>query len=335
MESNMKTLFKFLSMLIIILVSQSYSQAIESIDPDSLLKGSTKSISILGQDTHFMTGNDQTDSVWISLNGNYIFSSDITVYDESHLDAVFQIPSDTETGKWDLFVTQTTGYSTLDSSEAITIYKDENPPPSPPDSGITFTKIIGENVTDAGPSKNCAWGDYDNDGFLDLYVVNYRESNYLYHNNTNNTFTFVNFSNRSRASYSCSWGDYDNDGDLDIFIANYSEDNLLYKNIGNGQFDEINNIVLSNDLGKSKDASWCDYDCDGYIDLYVSNTSSDFLYKNTGDGNFNKIESDNFNIENYSVNCIWGDYNNDGNMDIFISSSRSDNLLYKNNGDGS
>ena len=105
----------------------------------------------------------------------------------------------------------------------------------------TFTKITtGDIVTDGGQSVGSGWGDYDNDGDLDLFVTNrWGEDNFLYSNNGDGTFTKVTTGNIvTDGSYSGggSWGDYDNDGDLDLFVANgggSSQNNFLYANNGN------------------------------------------------------------------------------------------------------
>ncbi len=107
-----------------------------------------------------------------------------------------------------------------------------------------FTAITtGAIVTEARPFHGSAWGDYDNDGFLDLFVVNIAESgnNFLYHNNGDGTFEKVvegSLVNESGFSMGRAWGDYDNDGFLDLFVANGGIDgqikNFLYRNNGNG-----------------------------------------------------------------------------------------------------
>ena len=79
---------------------------------------------------------------------------------------------------------------------------------------------------DIANSAGCAWGDYDNDGYLDLFVVNATQKSFLYHNNGAAAFTkvtegsLVNDGGPGVVSVGCSWGDYDNDGFLDLFVAN-------------------------------------------------------------------------------------------------------------------
>ncbi|TDI93487.1 MAG: T9SS type A sorting domain-containing protein [Caldithrix sp.] len=101
---------------------------------------------------------------------------------------------------------------------------------------ISFTRITsGAIANDGGISLGCSWGDYDNDGDLDLFVANsVSEDNFLYRNNGNGSFTRITSGaivNDGGSSLGCSWGDYDNDGDLDLFVAN-RENNLLYQNNG-------------------------------------------------------------------------------------------------------
>src|SRR5262245_33614231 len=86
----------------------------------------------------------------------------------------------------------------------------------------TFTKITtGLIVTDGGDSSGCAWGDFDNDGFPDLFVGNGSTKNFLYRNNGDGTFAKITNAVPARDSgYGSSWGDFDSDGWLDLFVSN-------------------------------------------------------------------------------------------------------------------
>src|SRR5437667_449126 len=113
-----------------------------------------------------------------------------------------------------------------------------------PPARAQFTAITnGAVVTDHGDSTGCAWADYDNDGYLDLFVANEQnQNNFLFHNNGDGTFsksTSGNIVNDGGASYGCAWGDYDNDGFLDLFVANLNQNNFLYHNNRDGTFTRI------------------------------------------------------------------------------------------------
>jgi hypothetical protein len=165
---------------------------------------------------------------------------------------------------------------------------------------LTFQKITtGSIATDDGNSVACSWGDYDNDGFLDLFITNggtvSTQSNFLYHNNGDGTFTKITFGSivTDIGGFSgCAWGDYDNDGCLDLFVCNYGNSNLLYHNNGDGTFTRVTAGSPVNDAANSVGCAWGDYDNDGFLDLFVANgaygdvSQTNFLYHN--DGNANK-----------------------------------------------
>jgi len=160
----------------------------------------------------------------------------------------------------------------------------------------TFTKITtGNIVNDISWGSGCSWGDYNNDGWLDLYVTNGGGGpNFLYKNNHNGTFTKITagaIANDQDNSFGCNWGDYDNDGDLDMFVANNQlQKNSLYRNDGGDNFTKITNEIVANEISSSVGASWGDYNNDGKLDLFVVNQGyntppeNDFLYKNIGAG---------------------------------------------------
>ena len=208
----------------------------------------------------------------------------------------------------------------------------------------TFTRITsGKIVSDGGNSTGCAWADYDNDGYLDLFVANNNENNFLYHNNRDGTFTKIT-SGRivtdGGSSLGAAWGDYDNDGFLDLFVANANQRNFLYHNNGDGTFGKITSGAIVVDVGYSWGAAWADYDNDGFLDLFVANGppsgpgQNDFLYHNNGDGTFTKVTTGSLvNDGAIGDGCAWGDYDHDGFLDLFVTNlNGQNNLLYRNNG---
>jgi hypothetical protein len=209
----------------------------------------------------------------------------------------------------------------------------------------------GSIVTDAEWSAAAAWADFDNDGFLDLFVANggfsaNRKSS-LYRNQGNGTFskmTAGNIANDVAGSVCGIWGDYDNDGFRDLFLANYGQKNVLYRNNGDGTFVKMGAGVvgrIASDAGNSLGAAWGDYDNDGSLDLFVTtpNDRPNFLYRNQGNGTFVRMtnsvpEADRNNKGDRSHGCAWGDYDNDGYLDLFVVNKYAKNSLYRNNGDG-
>ena len=207
-----------------------------------------------------------------------------------------------------------------------------------------FTRILtGAIAMDVGNSYGCCWGDYDNDGYPDLFVAYNGGRSYLYHNRGNGTFLKVtngvivtNIAN----SASGAWGDYDNDGYLDLFVANLGQKNFLYHNNGDGTFSSITNSGIGQEASYSWGGAWEDYDNDGYLDLFVANGQpngtgvKDYLFRNAGDGTFIKVTRGSLVSDSAAGDgCAWGDYNNDGFVDLFVSNiNGQNNFLYRNNG---
>lgn len=220
----------------------------------------------------------------------------------------------------------------------------------------TFTKqVFGILVTDGVMSESGTWGDYDNDGDLDLFVgdggFDLPRMNSLYRNEGNGNFNEVTaFAMPSEPSYSTStsWADYDNDGFLDLYCANLTPANntsvpgkdLIYHNDGDGTFTKVTTGALANTAARCFGVAWSDYDNDGDVDLFVChNSGSNFLQRNNGNGSFTTTFASSVGSivadGGSSIACSWGDYNNDGFMDLFVGNWGQNDFLYKNDGDGS
>jgi enediyne biosynthesis protein E4 len=219
------------------------------------------------------------------------------------------------------------------------------------DGGSTFTRILtGPVANDLGAWSSGVWGDYDNDGWPDLFVANWPpNSDALYRNNRDGTFTKIiqgDIVNETALGNNAVWGDYDNDGYLDLFVVNEGHKNFLYRNNRNGSFTLITNGIVSDDVVRnSQSAAWADFDNDGYLDLFVANGQAEptvvgennFLYRNNGEGTFTKITSGHLvNDGAVSRSCAWGDYDNDGFLDLFVGNGGGPgsgdhfNFLYRN-----
>jgi hypothetical protein len=163
----------------------------------------------------------------------------------------------------------------------------------------TFAGVTGQEVViDEGSSFGGSWGDYDNDGDLDLFVPNLWSAltpgNLLYNNDGYGVLARVtdgDIVSDTGSSRGSAWGDYDNDGDLDLFVTNDSDIavNFLYENDGTGVFARITTGELVNDVGSWSGAAWGDYDRDGDLDLMVASCldgdNDNVLYRNNGNGN--------------------------------------------------
>ncbi len=138
--------------------------------------------------------------------------------------------------------------------------------------------LLGSWDTETGPlgdrsdGRGVVWGDYDNDGDLDLYVCNLFAPNRLLRNDGGLTFTDVSaapLNDEDSVSRGACWGDYDNDGDLDLYIAKGTT-NRLFRNDGESGFVDVSDEALA-DAGVGAEGVFADYDADGDLDLYLGN----------------------------------------------------------------
>ncbi len=219
---------------------------------------------------------------------------------------------------------------------------------APPD--VEYENIaprIGVCKTNSG--RGSVVFDYNNDGYLDIAITGPHSGCSLYRNNGDGTFTDVSVESGMDAcvnGFAIVAGDYDNDGFQDLFVTRlgfYHGRASLYHNNGDGTFTDVTEEAGLNTWGPTFTAHWVDYDCDGYLDLFVSYNiaevfdrhSSNRLFHNNGDGTFTDVTAKAGLYTSFAtIGSSWGDYNNDGYPDLFLSSFMGRPMLFRNNGDG-
>jgi enediyne biosynthesis protein E4 len=210
-------------------------------------------------------------------------------------------------------------------------------------------------------------GDYNNDGYPDIYLCNYGP-NVLLENKGNGTFTDVTKKSNTAGGKECSigavWLDYDNDGLLDLYVGNYldfdpsykyyyapdgfpgpmaydSQKDVLYHNKGNGVFEDVTESMGITDVdGRAMGVGAADYDEDGWVDIYVANDHTlNYLFHNDGGkkftdrGTMTGTAFSQAGEATVSMSVDYADFNNDGLLDMFVSDDTYCSL-YENNGNG-
>jgi len=228
-----------------------------------------------------------------------------------------------------------------------------------------------------------AFYDYDNDGWLDIFLVNgtrlegfppgQEPTSHLYKNNRDGTFTDVTAKAgliHSGWGQGCCIGDYDNDGYDDLFVTYFGK-NLLYHNNGDGTFTEVGAKagVAGNGKRWNTGCAFVDYDRDGHLDLFVANYidldlataplpesgpclyegvmvacgppglagGKNILYHNNGDGTFSDVSASSGILDTsgtYSLGVLTADFDNDGWPDIYVANDSKPSILYHNKGNG-
>jgi hypothetical protein len=197
-----------------------------------------------------------------------------------------------------------------------------------------FVDVTPAILADAGNCRAPAWGDYDNDGDLDLYVCKRLDPNKLYRNDGGGSFTDVSSSplDDSGIAETATWIDYDNDGDVDLYLLNWGA-NKLFRNDGGGSFTDVTSGPLGNSAHGTSEA-WADYDNDGDMDVYVANDGdTNRLLENQGGGVFVDVTTPVLETPTNSLGAAWGDYDNDGDMDLYVT-GEGPNRLLRNDGSG-
>lgn len=249
-------------------------------------------------------------------------------------------------------------------------------PPSA--SGIHWQHVAGLSSQMYLPETNgagCAFLDFDNDGWMDIYLVNSGPCDFfqpkmplrnaLYRNNRDGTFTDVTEKAKvfgNAYGFGATVGDYDGDGFPDLFVSQYPR-NILYHNNADGTFSDVTAKAGLSFDGWGTSAVWFDYDNDGRLDLFICGfvdfskeknvycgtkemrvycmptvypPRASWLFHNNGDGTFTDVSKESGIAK--SLGRAWGvvaaDINNDGWMDLFVSNDKEPNFLFANRGKG-
>lgn len=196
-------------------------------------------------------------------------------------------------------------------------------------------------------ASSAAWGDYDNDGYIDILLTGITSSNnrvtLIYRNNGDNTFTELSSLLIPGVSDgSVAWVDYDNDGDLDIFLTGNTGTSTISKLFRNDRNDVFNEQTAIQIIGvSSSSVAWGDYDNDGNLDFILSGRGWNGqgmtkIYRNSGSGTF--IEQTDIVLPGIFLGSVsWGDYDNDGDLDILLAgvSTTVISKIFRNDGNNS
>ncbi len=232
----------------------------------------------------------------------------------------------------------------------------------PNEQGETF-KI---NLYDHG--CGLAVGDFDGDGHEDLYFCNQLGPNALYRNKGDGTFEEVagkaGVALGDRVCVAATFADYDNDGRPDLYVTSTRGGNVLFHNLGGGKFANVTQKAGLTHVGHSQTAVFFDFDNDGFLDLYLTNTAQwttdtylrlshhfmgkgelvgvslspkeyNVLYRNNHDGTFTDVTlKAGLKGRGWAGDAVAFDFNDDGRIDLFVTSMFGRCQLYRNNGDG-
>ncbi len=264
-------------------------------------------------DLSIATAENNTVRFFKNING-FFAEQNINIDNSNSTKQINWIDIDND-GDHDLFITSDDGGNTLYENLGNMVMQD-----------ITLSSGI---LLNSFSYYGASWGDYNNDGFLDVFISIWDSEtpNILYKNNGDKTFSIVNnevgLSNVAKLSFCAAFLDYDNDGDQDIYVANdrtiYTND--FYRNNGDGTFTEVGALTGTDLAIGAMSVTVDDYNSDGWLDIYVTNEpDGNVLLKNNGNGTFTNVAA----ASQVEVNSdCWGaiflDADNDRDFDLYVS----------------
>jgi hypothetical protein len=228
------------------------------------------------------------------------------------------------------------------------------------DGGFRFTDVTAAmGVVDDGAAQGACWGDYNNDGWLDLYLCNRTGSNYpsppfpistnpnrLFRNNAGKMFTEVALAEGVQAgndpSFQASFFDFDRDGDADLYLSNdkglsqaCAVRNRMWKNVA-GSFVDISEVSGANGCIDAMCVAIGDWNRDRLPDLYITNLpAGNYLYVNQGNGTFlNRAAQHGLLSQRTDWGAVFVDYNNDAREDLYVCENAAANRLFRQGKDG-
>jgi hypothetical protein len=200
--------------------------------------------------------------------------------------------------------------------------------------GADFIDATAGPLGDTGDTYGVAWGDYDDDGNMDLYISNDGSANALLQGDGAGSFTDVTAGplGDTGGGRGVAWADYDNDGDLDLYLCNTGSSNKLFENDGVGNFTDATVGPLGI-ADNSEGFAWGDFDGNGFVDLYVvNNGKANVLLLNTG-GTFIDATTGPLGDAGSGYGVAAADYDSDGDLDIYLVNDGA-NRLFENQGGG-
>ena len=220
----------------------------------------------------------------------------------------------------------------------------------------TWDEFTGKAFAHGYLGTGQAWGDYDNDGWVDLFLAGGQAPSRLYRNDGDGTFSVpeeaADVALADTWTGGAVWADYDNDGWRDLYVVAHGR-NVLFRNEAGARFRDVTTAAGVGDTGKGATAAWGDYDGDGFLDLFVANwrcfpecpraraaeLAGDRLYRNRGDGTFEDVSRLlGAKRQGAAFSASFADFDDDGDPDIYVVNDKVEhpigNVLWRNDGPG-